>query len=50
MAKPVKNADGTLNLMNWECGKSKRFNLITFLVHLSMYLSDHACKSVSFYR
>ena len=21
MAKPVKNADGTLNLMNWECGE-----------------------------
>ena len=21
MAKPVKNPDGTLNLMNWECGK-----------------------------
>lgn len=20
MAKPLKNPDGTLNLMNWECG------------------------------
>ena len=23
MAKPVKSADGTLNLMNWECGEYK---------------------------
>ena len=21
MARPLKNADGTLNLMTWECGK-----------------------------
>ena len=22
VAKPVKNADGTLNMMTWECGES----------------------------
>ncbi len=24
MARPTKNPDGTLNLMNWECGKLPR--------------------------
>ncbi len=27
VAKPTKNPDGTLNLMNWECGEFSMSNL-----------------------
>lgn len=37
VAKPVKNPDGTLNLMNWECGKSDRFKFIDSFVYTFVY-------------
>lgn len=33
MARPVKNTDGTLNLMNWECGKRNE-NLLVQTIEL----------------
>lgn len=35
VAKPVKNPDGTLNLMNWECGK--KISNVWFLPLESLY-------------
>lgn len=38
MAKPVKNPDGTLNLMNWECGRRNEFLLVQ-IIELNLKIS-----------
>ena len=32
VAKPMKNPDGTLNLMNWECGELYPVSLSNYLI------------------
>lgn len=35
MAKPAKNPDGTLNLLNWECAIPGRKNVSYFFICLA---------------
>lgn len=39
MAKPAKNPDGTLNLLNWECAIPGRKNVSYFFYLLSWEFS-----------
>ena len=51
VAKPVKNPDGTLNLMNWECGESAVYlgmSVLTDYYRLYTATSVRVCIHMNF--